>query len=94
MFLINGTFGFTDLWTIISFTYTIFVVITVAFVIAERREPVKTLAWIMVITMFPVGGMILFLAFGRNHRKERTFMLKELFDNALISKLSGDQLKE
>ncbi len=94
MFLINGTFGFTDLWTIISFTYTIFVVITVAFVIAERREPVKTLAWIMVITMFPVGGMILFLAFGRNHRKQRTFMQKELFDNALISKLSGDQLKE
>ena len=94
MFLSNGTFGFTDLWTIISFTYTVFVVLTVVAVIADRREPIKTLAWIMVITMFPVGGMVLFLAFGRNHRKERTFMHKELFDHKLISKLCGDQLRE
>lgn len=94
MFLTNGTFGFTDAWTILSFTYTIFVVIMVGVVIAERREPVKSLAWIMVITMFPVGGMILFLAFGRNHRKQRTFMQKELFDNKLISKMCGEQLKE
>ncbi len=92
MFLINGSFSFSDVWSILSITYTIFVVIMVIAVIAERREPVKTLAWIMVITMFPVGGMILFLAFGRNHRKRRTFMQKELFDNALISKLCGEQL--
>ena len=89
MFLINGAFGFTDLWTIVSFTYTIFVVLMVIAVIAERRDPVKTLAWIMVITMFPVGGMILFLAFGRNHRKERTFMQKELFDNEIVGKICG-----
>lgn len=94
MFLINGTFGFTDLWTIISFTYTVFVVLTVLAVIAERRDPVKTLAWIMVITMFPIGGMVLFLAFGRNHRKQRTFMQKELFDNEFIGKLCGDQLNQ
>lgn len=94
MFLINGAFGFTDLWTIVSFTYTIFVVLMVVAVIAERRDPVKTLAWIMVITMFPVGGMILFLAFGRNHRKERTFMQKELFDNEIVGKICGDQLCE
>lgn len=93
MFLINGVFGFADIWTIISFTYTVFVVITVLAVIAERREPVKTLAWIMVITMFPVGGMILFLAFGRNHRKQRTFMQKELFDHELLQQISCDQLR-
>lgn len=93
MFLINGAFGFTDVWTIISVTYTVFVVFMVLAVIADRREPVKTLAWILVITMFPVGGMILFLAFGRNHRKERTFMQKELFDHELVGKLCGDQLR-
>ena len=92
MFLINGSFSFSDVWSIVSITYTIFVVITVIAVVADRREPVKTLAWIMVITMFPVGGLILFYAFGRNHRKRRTFMQKELFDNALISKLSDAQL--
>lgn len=93
MFLINGAFGFADVWTIISFTYMVFVVLMVLAVIAERREPVKTLAWIMVITMFPVGGMILFLAFGRNHRKERTFMQKELFDHRFVGEICGEQLR-
>lgn len=94
MFLISGVFRFTDFWTILSFTYTVFVVLTVIAVVADRREPVKTLAWIMVITMFPVGGMILFLAFGRNHRKERTFMQKELFDHEMMGKICGDQLRQ
>lgn len=94
MFLTNGTFGFTHLWTTLSFTFTIFVVLTVIALIADRREPVKTLAWIMVITMFPVGGIVLFLMFGRNHRKERTFMQKELFDHQLLNKICGDQLRE
>lgn len=94
MFLNGGTFGFADLWTTLSFTFTIFVVLTVLALIADRREPVKTLAWVMVITMFPVGGIILFLMFGRNHRKERTFMQKELFDHELVNKICGDQLRE
>lgn len=94
MFLSKTSFEFADLWVVLSSIYTVFVVITVLAVIADRREPVKTLAWIMVITMFPVGGMVLFLGFGRNHRKERTFMQKELFDHHLINKICGDQLRE
>lgn len=92
--LINTGFRFADLWTILSFTYTAFVVLIVCILIADRREPIKTLAWIMVITMFPVGGVILFLMFGRNHRKERSFMHKELFDNELIGKICSHQLRE
>lgn len=83
---------FSDVWTIVSFVYTIFVLLTVAVLISERREPVKTLAWIMLITMFPVGGMILFLVFGQNHRKQRTFARKEWVDAATIDKLCQQQL--
>lgn len=68
------------------------VVITVVVVIAERREPVNTLAWIMVITMFPVGGVILFLILGQNHRRQRTFMQKELYDSEVITRLCNEQL--
>ena len=63
-------------------------------VIAERREPVNALAWIMVITMFPVGGMVLFLLLGKNYRKLRTFMQKELFDSELINSMCGEQLRD
>lgn len=89
-----SAFSFAGLWTIISFSYTIFVVIVVMVLISERREPVKTLAWIMVITMFPVGGMVLFLTVGQNHRKQRTFQRKELIDAETIDSLCHQQLKQ
>lgn len=92
MFLYSSVIGFSDLWTILSFSWTLLVVITVVVVIAERREPVNTLAWIMVITMFPVGGVILFLILGQNHRKQRTFMQKELYDSEVITHLCNEQL--
>ena len=92
MFLYCSVIGFSDLWTILSFTWTVLVVITVVVVIAERREPVNTLAWIMVITMFPVGGVILFLILGQNHRRQRTFMQKELYDSEVITRLCNEQL--
>ena len=92
MFLYSSVIGFSDLWTILSFSWTLLVVITVVVVIAERREPVNTLAWIMVITMFPVGGVVLFLILGQNHRKQRTFMQKELYDSEVITHLCNEQL--
>ena len=87
MFAYGSIFTFSDLWTIISIAWTVLVVIVVVAVVAERREPVNALAWIMVITMFPVGGVVLFLLLGQNHRRLRTFMQKELYDSELINRL-------
>lgn len=44
---------------------TIFVVIT------ENRNPVKTLAWVMVLVFLPIAGFVLYLLFGMDMRKER-----------------------
>ena len=77
MLLIYGSLGFPDAWRAISFAYAIFVILTVVVVVAERREPVKSLAWIMVIAMFPVGGMILFFLLGRNLHKRHLFAPQE-----------------
>lgn len=77
-----------------SFGYDILVVIVVIAIVSERRDPVNTLAWIMVITMFPVGGIVLFLIFGQNHRKMRTFMQKELYDSEIINSLCNEQLRD
>ena len=94
MFLYGGIVGFSDLWTIISFSWTVLVVITVVVVIAERRDPVNALAWIMVITMLPVVGVVLFLLLGQNHRRLRTFMQKELYDSEVINSLCNRQLRD
>ncbi|MGL4521913.1 MAG: cardiolipin synthase [Bacilli bacterium] len=49
-------------------------VILVGFVIFfENRNPSKTLAWISILSIFPLGGFILYILFGQNVRKTRKF---------------------
>lgn len=42
-------------------------------------KPSKTLGWLLAIFTIPVGGMLLYLLFGRNRRKIKLFKLKKEF---------------
>ena len=45
------------------------VIITV--ILSENRNPVKSLAWVTVLLLLPVVGLILYLFFGRNIKNTR-----------------------
>ena len=50
----------------------IFIVIPVmVIVVMEKRQPTKTVAWLLVLTFLPVIGLIFYFFFGQNIRKER-----------------------
>ena len=59
----------------------ILIAVAIVHVVLDNRQPAKTMAWALVILFIPVVGIILYLFFGMNHRKER-----------LISQRSLDQL--
>lgn len=59
----------------------IVVVSAVIHVVMDNRQPAKTMAWVLVIVFLPILGLILYLFFGINYRRER-----------LISQRSLDQL--
>lgn len=40
-------------------------------VLMDNRQPAKTMAWVLVIGFVPVIGVVFYLFFGINHRKER-----------------------
>ena len=63
----------TILWVIIA--------MAVIHVVMDNRQPAKTMAWALVIIFVPVVGLVFYLFFGVNHRKER-----------MVSQLSVDQL--
>jgi cardiolipin synthase len=63
-------------------------------VILENRDPVKTISWGLFIILIPVIGIIGYLIFGQNYRKEKIFSRKELVDLERISSLSRDQVNE
>lgn len=57
---------------LIFLAYAITIVSIIGIVISENRNPVKSLAWVTVLMLLPLMGIVLYLFFGRNiqnHRK-------------------------
>ena len=46
--------------------YSITTVGIIGVVISENRNPVKSLAWITILLLFPLVGIILYIFFGRS----------------------------
>ena len=61
----------------------ILVAIAVIHVIMDNKQPAKTMAWALVIVFLPVVGIIFYLFFGLNHRREK-----------LVEQRSLDQLSK
>ncbi len=74
---------------VLIFWLYVFVIITTAVVLVmENRQPVKTLAWLLVLFMLPVIGPVLFIFFGRDTRKEK-FINKQSLDQLSKRSLMG-----
>ncbi|MBR4962615.1 MAG: PLDc N-terminal domain-containing protein, partial [Muribaculaceae bacterium] len=64
---------------IYSSVYFIIILLNIVFtiiIISENRNPVKTIAWISVLTLLPIGGFIFYLFFGRDQRSQRMISRK------------------
>ena len=44
---------------------------TIGVIILDNRNPVKTMAWILVLIFLPVVGLVLYFFFGRSQRRVR-----------------------
>lgn len=51
--------------------HEIIVIIAVVHVLMDNRQPAKTMAWALVIYFVPVVGIVLYIFFGINTRRER-----------------------
>ena len=77
-----------ELNLVLGIIYYIFVVLTVGHVVMDNRQPAKTMAWALVILFVPVAGIILYLFFGVNTRKERLVGKRSLDELSRRSMLS------
>ena len=75
----------------LSVLYVLVVVFVVILIVLENRTPLKTIAWILVLVLIPVGGFILYLFFGQNYRKQKMFSRKGLGDQKWLEVMSEDQ---
>lgn len=57
-------------WSALA-VYSVIVLSTVLVVLLDNRQPYKTIAWVLVLTLLPFVGLVFFYFFGQNIRKER-----------------------
>lgn len=54
------------------------IVVTAVHVLMDNRQPVKTMAWVLVIFFLPLVGIVLYLFFGINHRRDKVVSQRQL----------------
>ncbi|MDL2323310.1 cardiolipin synthase [Bacteroidales bacterium OttesenSCG-928-A17] len=64
-------------YVIVLEVFLVLVIVQVTFIIIfENRNPYKTISWILVLTFLPIVGLVLYLLFGQEHRKQHRIPLK------------------
>lgn len=61
----------TWLYWILVVAYSVTIISIIGIVLSENRNPLKSLAWITVLLMFPIGGIVLYVFFGRSIKNQR-----------------------
>ena len=47
------------------------IISTIVVIILDNRNPVKTMAWILILLFLPIVGLVFYFFFGRSQRRGR-----------------------
>ena len=96
--MLDNLLDFSNYWSLTLFVLNVVYFITAVFisisVILDNRNPTKTISWVIILFVLPFIGLILYLIFGQNYRKEKIYSKKGLKDFERIRSLSDEQIIE
>ncbi|NDW13618.1 cardiolipin synthase [Bacteroides sp. 214] len=78
---------------ILRFVYLAAIVSTIVVIILDNRNPVKTMAWVLILMFLPFVGLVFYIFFGRSTRKERIIERKS-YDRLLKKPMAAYQAQE
>jgi cardiolipin synthase A/B len=90
----NWSFSHLNFLGIISLLFLITSIAIAAIVIFEKRSPHKTAAWILALVLLPVIGLVFYLIFGQEYRKNKMFSRRGLKNLGRFRYLASRQLKK
>ncbi len=82
------------IFTVIASSYLISILVVIGVMILENRNPLKSLSWILVLLLLPILGIILYIFFGQNLRKEKIIRRKGLKNHEFIRSVAKEQTKD
>lgn len=74
----------------ISLLYAATILGCIAVVLSEKRNPIKSLAWIIALIFLPVAGLVIYMFFGRSLKNKR--MISRHNKRKLLSKQHNNAL--
>ncbi len=85
-------------WVLMT-AYAVTILGTIAIVLSENRNPVKSLAWVTVLLTLPALGLVLYFLFGRSFKKKRYISRRnqrklKKHKSAKAFKISSSELSE
>jgi cardiolipin synthase len=63
-------------------------------ILLDNKNPAKSIAYILLLALLPVLGLVVYYFFGRDYRKQRLFNLKGAVDNPVIESFWSDHKLE
>jgi len=60
----------------------------------HKRDPVKTISWTVVLLFLPFAGLIIYLYFGQNYRKNKIYSRKGHRDERIKKVISAQQIAQ
>ena len=81
-------------WQIFSLVFLITAIPVGIVIILEKRSPYKTAAWILILILIPIFGVIFYLIFGQEYRKQKLFSRSGIKSLGKIRNLSLRQLRQ
>lgn len=74
--------------------YVVTIVVVVLLIVFENRSPLKSISWILMITLIPIAGVVLYFFFGQRYQKQILYSRKALRYKRRVNAIARNQLKE
>jgi cardiolipin synthase len=73
--------------------YVIDIIIALTIIFLERKNPAATMAWVMVLFLIPIGGIVLYFLFSQNIARKKLFKLtkseRQVVEEELIDQIDA-----
>lgn len=79
-------------WKLADIIFIINIFLVAIVVVFERRNPVATVAWILLLVFVPILGFLMYIFLGQNLQRKKLFYLKEEEEHELLSLLAGQDV--
>jgi cardiolipin synthase len=83
-----------DFWSSFSLIFLVTAIPVAIMIVLEKRSPYKTAAWILLLILLPVFGVVFYLFFGQEYRKRKLYSRKGIKSLGQYRKLSMKQLRQ